>query len=175
MFDLDDTLVHTDCCIRTSAGRLTTRDYARLRGTVDLSDDAFVEFSDPSCDFSLGPYFGSFVAAIREGSPIAVITARAMRADDMRKLLDRVASRGDCSLQGAKLQVYCCNEADFPGEGETLEERKAWAVRNFVQQHPCAVSAGFSDDDATNLSSVASVFNDLQASRPEVKFRVYAA
>jgi hypothetical protein len=174
VFDLDDTVVHTSAKIHTeSHGPLTTLEYARCRDAATLAPDAFRELLEADCNFRPAPYFDRFLQALDEGGPVAVVTARAMTEGAAAALLSRVALSGGRHQAAADgVAVYRCGAPDFPALGlPTDEERKVWAVRDFLKGHPEARHVEFVDDDPRNLRAVGELFAGLAAERPEARFR----
>ena len=181
-FDLDDNLVTTDSCIRTDKGRIPTREYAAVRGTVRLAEDAFVELRKVDCcELVAAPCLSVLERAVEDGSPIAVVTARDNSAAEMRRLLGRaLAELGKVKLpEGDAVRFYCCNSKEFleafEAEGKSIEERKCLALKDFLTHHPDATSIGFSDDDEANLRTAGTFFESLGAERPELKCALYEA
>ena len=173
IFDLDDTVVHTSSKVHTDEGALSTWEYARRRGRVSLRADAFREMAGVPTTVRPGPYFQTFLEALDQRSPVAVVTARAAAKEDAAEIMRRVVVAGGRAPEAADaVTTYCCNAPDFPAGG-TQEERKAWAVGAFVERHPDAVSVGFSDDDHGNLRAVRELFGRMAQERPGVRFRIY--
>lgn len=174
-FDFDDTLVVSDCRIHTVEGPMSTREFAANKAALVPGDaDPFREFRDvETCSLSPGPFHATFIKALRERQPVAVITARDNPKKDFLRLLSRAAEMGGERLHD-EVHVYCCNnvtEWDLPGE--TPAERKCAAILDFVGRFPSAASVGFSDDDPHNFTAVCRLFEMLEKTRPGCKWRTY--
>lgn len=172
-FDFDDTLVVSNCRVHTVEGPMSTREFATKKAPL-ASEDPFREFRDvETCSLSPGPFHATFIKALRERQPVAVITARDNPKKDFLRLLSRAAEMGGECLHD-QVHVYCCNnmtEWDLPGE--TPAERKCAAILDFVGRFPSAASVGFSDDDPRNFAAVGRLFEMLEKTRPECKWRTY--
>ena len=175
-FDLDDTLVVTDSCIRTAQGRLSTADFAKQRETVTLADDAFVEFSRiRDCRWTPAPCFGRFIQALRENAPIAIVTARGNEEVDVRAFLEEAAASASAAIH-PYVHIYCCNNPEFvqrTGTCTSIEARKQFALSHFLAQYPSAQSIEFSDDDLSNLAAIRDFFTQLRHSKPALSCCLY--
>lgn len=177
-FDFDDNIVRTNARVWTLDGPKTTAELARSSGDLRLAEDPFREFGPEhvdACQILPGPFLSTLGRAIDEGSPIAVISARALKEDDFRRLVARAARQ----LLGRELhnqvRLYCCNREDWSLPGEDAAARKCAAVAHFLSEHPGAVSIGFSDDDPKNLAAMRGLFAGLAVVRPDLRCRVYDA
>lgn len=171
-FDFDDTLVTTDARIWTVDGPMSTREYAAKKKEL-FSDNPFREFDDvDSCKITPVAFYDVFIQALRNESPIAIITARDNNPIDFKRLVSRAAALSGGELH-ERVHLYCCNSPNWSLPGKTREERKCAAILDFVAQYPNAVSVGFSDDDPQNYHSVRLLFERLSLSNPQLKWRTY--
>jgi hypothetical protein len=176
-FDLDDNIVTTDSIIQTLAGPLSTKAYAENRGNAKLAKNAFTDLDDvDNCKLEKAPSFPIFEKALKEGFPVAIITARGNDKESLLRLLSRAAALGHTELH-ANVHIYCCNseeyEKEFNAETKTLEERKCLALENFLQLYPMAKKIGFSDDDVSNLKCMRVLFQKLQDEKPALKCSLF--
>ena len=161
IFDLDDNLLSTSCCVLTTEGRrISTKDYACLRDVVSCSTNSFDEFKDVvTCAVSQSICFPVFKCALRAGHPIAIVTARSNCSEDIRFLLGRVVPASDI-VKLSRLFIYCCGDVSnplFSGVSRS-EDRKALAVEHFIDLHPQAKTIGYSDDDRANIRKIGILF-----------------
>ena len=178
-FDFDDSLVYTDNVIRTSTGAdVSTLEYARE--TPKLGKDPFLNFLDVErTSLVRGPTFDKFARAAKEGSPIAIISARSNEPSDFNLLLQKMLTPCDDEKVEVKeeIHMYLCNSEDFerkfPGCPVSIGERKCAALEHFFRMHPTAYSMGFSDDDGANLEEVRKLFGRLGGEHPTVRFKIY--
>ena len=176
-FDFDDTLAVTSSRILTKSGPLTSREYAERKSFVCVEDGGFSEFEDPEADLYPGPCCEVFLGALKSRSPIAVVTARSIPREGLKRMLSRlVDASGHSDLNPDYVQVYSCGSSDFSTEevrSRPAGARKAWAVLDFLTRNPQAASIGFSDDDADNLAQVSELFEQIGPQFPRVRFRLY--
>jgi hypothetical protein len=183
-FDFDDNICSTVQCVRTrSHGRVTTKDYATLRAHVELSDDAFVEFSDAltcACPpYVKAPSWPKFVEAVHSRHPIAIITARANSSPALREYLRGITTREGLHLP-SDVQIYCCGSKEF-GDAMNIPEhapigaKKAAALLDFLHKHPDFRSVGYSDDDVANIDSIKQLFQQLEHDYPQARFITFVA
>lgn len=173
VFDFDDTIATTGHRIWTTAGPMSTSEYAAKKEPLHPMEP-FREFDDvDGCDLKPAPYLGVFGKALSDGSPVAIVTARANDPEEFRRLVARAAA-----MTGAKLHeqvhIYCCNTPTWALPGDSREDRKCAAILDFVAKYPRAVSVGFSDDDPGNLQAVQKLFRALSHASPQIKWRTYA-
>lgn len=155
VFDFDDNVAVTNATIRTQQGRISTAAYAMASpGSLSLREDAFVEFTRwRTCTLVPGPFFDTFVRALEEKAPVAVISARSHNQKEFRKLLRRTAKLGgqqlNCNVTG-----YCVNNGGIRKRyGKIMQTAglKVKVLRDFLKRYPRSWSLGFSDDDPKNL------------------------
>jgi hypothetical protein len=149
--------------VRTTRGFLTTKQYAQVNlATVRLRQDAFFEFQDIQCSLQPAPYFKKFIEALQQGSPVIVISARALEHSLFRKLVSRAAALGGERLS-ANVQVVCANSKQslrrYGRLNKDVMARKVAILKDFIQRHPRGKSVGFSDDDPKNLRAVQQAFS----------------
>ena len=172
-FDFDDTVATTGSRIWTTAGPKTTSEYALEKPPLH-PERPFRELEDvDACELRPAPFLEVFGQALREQSPVAIITARANDPEDLRRLVLRAAQLVGSPLHD-RVHIYCCNSPAWSLPGDTREERKCAAILDFVKSYPQAVSVGFSDDDPQNLRAVHALFQDMSKAAPHVKWRTYA-
>jgi len=172
-FDFDDTIASTNCRIWTVTGPVSTEEYATMKKQPLCRDSPFREFDDvDGCDVRPAPYLATFVEALVEGSPIAIITARDHDPKNFLRLVERAAKMRGAVLHD-RVHLYCCNWPGWALPGRTREERKCAAILDFVGRYPGAVSVGFSDDDPENIRAVRTLFDRLSSEAPHLKWRIY--
>jgi hypothetical protein len=174
-FDYDDTLASTDTKIWTLDGPLSTSEFARNL-SAPLERNPFRDFEGShvdDCVLSPAPYLEAFAQALKEGSPVAIITARAHDEESFRRLVLRTAKMAGAEEVHEKLHLYCCGSPSWPFGGKNREDRKCAAILNFLSLYPSAESVGFSDDDPGNIDAVSALFSELEVRRPWTKYRIY--
>jgi hypothetical protein len=183
-FDFDDNICTTPQCIRTVSGRVSTKDYAILRPSLQLAEDAFVELSDEALsqepiNYIRAPSWSKFVEALKEKQPVAIVTARANSETAMRQFVNKITNIEGLVLHG-NTHIYCCNSKEFELLFEIdpltpVPTRKALALQHFISQYSSCSSVGYSDDDLNNVQAIQELFETLKCSYTNIKFRTYVA
>ena len=178
IFDLDDTLSITDGVIHTTEGNLTTAQYAARKPA--LAENPFRSIDDDAaakCELQRGPCFEKFQKALRDGSSVAIVSARANSKSVERKLVRRLVRQANVGVSAKRVNSYFVNSQAFARlelcmpDAPTPTKKEA-AVGHFLQRHPRLEKVGFSDDDKANVARMTKYFRKINKNS-DIQFSVF--